>query len=102
MIEQDNDPLPAIPLIESERRLAGLIGIILLVDTVLVTIWLVLLVTGTASEGTISTLEGCFAPVAGLDVSFYLSYINAALFTVVTTMLFAGLYVGIHSGSKST
>lgn len=70
-----------------------LIGMISSVETILVTLWLVLLILGVASEGTITTFEQRLAQVAKLDLVFYLLYINATLLTISATMLFAGLYV---------
>ena len=76
-----------------------LIGFVSLVETVLVTFWLVLLILGMTNEGTISTFEQRLAQAAKMDIIFFLSYLNGALLTIGATMLFAGLYILCKSAS---
>jgi hypothetical protein len=76
-----------------------LIGFVSLVETVLVTFWLVLLILGMKNEGTISTFEQRLAQVAKMDRIFFMSYLNAALLTIGATMLFSGLYILCKSAS---
>jgi hypothetical protein len=73
-----------------KTKLLGYISLFCLVFTVL---WLILLIWGTTRTGPIANFEQVVAYVAKLDAVFYLTYVNGALITLGTTMLFAGMYV---------
>lgn len=70
-----------------------LLGTVALACTIFTAIWLLLLIVGVATQGPVETLEHALASVADLDLLHYLTYANAALITITTTLLFAGLYV---------
>lgn len=80
----------------------GAIGGIALAETVLVTVWLVLLLAGIARDGTITTFEQALGQAARQDALFCLSYVNAALLTVGAVLLFAGLYVTFSGAASAT
>jgi hypothetical protein len=75
---------------EARNKPLGTLSLICLMVTV---IWLVLLIYGVATQGTVETADQALASVANLDLLHYLTYANATLITLSATMLFAGLYV---------
>ena len=75
---------------ENDRRLVGMLALIVLILTV---IWLILLIHGIAKNGPVTTLEGAMAVACKMDSLYYFTYFNAALITLVVTALFAGFYV---------
>jgi hypothetical protein len=76
-----------------------LIGYVSLLCLVLTVIWLALLITGMAGAGPLDTFERTLAYVKPLGVTFYLTYLNAALITVMAVMLFALLYRAYQSAA---
>lgn len=72
-----------------QTKLTGYVSLLCLVLTLA---WLILLIVGMAGAGPLDTFERALAYVKPLSVMFYLTYINAALITVVAVMLFALLY----------
>jgi hypothetical protein len=72
------------------KRLLGTVSLICLIETVL---WLILLIYGTVTQGTVETLDQALASVADLGPLHTLTYANATLITISATMLFAGLTV---------
>jgi hypothetical protein len=68
----------------------GIVSILCLAATLL---WLGLLVHAIASRGSLDTAEKAAAALSGAGAAFYLTYINAALITILATVLFAGLYL---------
>lgn len=73
-----------------QPRMLGVVSLICLVVTIL---WLVLMIWGIVSVGTVETFEQALAHVAEPDALFFLTYVNATLVTLFATMLLAGLYV---------
>ncbi len=55
-------------------------------------VWLIFLIAGTASVGPIETAQQALDYAGRAGAVFYLTYANAALITLLATMLFAGLY----------
>lgn len=68
----------------------GYISLILLILTAL---WLVLLIVSMAGKGSSDTLDQAIASLARPDPLGYASYLNAAVLTIVATILLAGLYL---------
>jgi len=63
------------------------------VALIVTVIWLALLIADTATAGPLDTFEQVLAHVSDLDALFYLTYANAALTVLATTLLFAVLYL---------
>jgi len=63
------------------------------VALIVTVIWLALLIADTATAGPLDTFEQALAHVSDLDALFYLTYANAALTVLATTLLFAVLYL---------
>ena len=78
------------------RKLIGSLSLACLVTTV---IWLVLLIAGQASAGSLATFDQVLDYVGEQSGVFFATYANAALVTVVAIGLFAGLYVHLRSAS---
>lgn len=70
-----------------------LLGILSLICLVVSSLWLVFLISDIRMHGAVTTFEQALTYISRRGRLFFLSYLNAALITVVTTMLFAGLYV---------
>lgn len=79
-----------------QTKFTGWLSLLCLVLTV---IWLALLIAGMAGAGPLDTFERTLAYVKPLGVAFYLTYINAALITVVAVILFALLYRAYQSAA---
>lgn len=56
-------------------------------------LWVVFMVLSTSKIGPIDTLEQAVNSVANPGLEFYLTYINAVIFTILVTALFACLYL---------
>ena len=69
-----------------------LLGALSLLSLILTTIWLVLLITFTASSGTMETFDQALAYTAQAGTLYYITYINAALIVLAVTSLFAVLH----------
>lgn len=74
----------------ARTKLFAVVSLIALIVTV---IWLALLIADTAGAGPLDTFEQMLAYVSDLDALFYLTYVNAALTVLATTLLFAVLYL---------
>jgi len=70
-----------------------LFAVVSLVAFIVTVIWLALLIADTASAGPLDTFEQVLAQVSNLDTLYYLTYANAALTVLATTLLFAVLYL---------
>ena len=79
-----------------QNKQLGILSLICLVVTIL---WLVFMIIGMASAGALETFEQVLGNVSKVDLIFYLTYVNAALITVVAVMLFAGLYLYYKSAA---
>jgi hypothetical protein len=69
------------------------LGILSLTALALTIVWLVLLIGRQAAFGAVTSFEQALTQAASLDLGYYLTYLNAALITIVVVLLFAGLYV---------
>ena len=69
------------------------IGILSLACLVITLLWLAFLIADMVTAGPLDNFEKVLAHVNKLSARFYLTYINAALITVIAVMLFAALYV---------
>ncbi len=74
----------------ARTKLFAIVSLVALVVTVL---WLALLIADTAGAGPLDTFEQVLAHVSDLDALYYLTYANAALTVLATTLLFAVLYL---------
>ena len=74
----------------ARTKLFAVVSLIALIVTV---IWLALLIADTAVAGPPNTFEQVLAHVSDLDALYYLTYANAALTVLATTLLFAVLYL---------
>jgi hypothetical protein len=70
-----------------------LIGIFALISFVFVTLWIVLFIISAATYGPTKTFEQALGYVSRLDALFYLTYLNATIFTLLAVMVMAGLYL---------
>jgi hypothetical protein len=70
-----------------------LIGIFAWISFVFVTLWIALFIISAATYGPTKTFEQALGFVSRLDVLFYLTYLNATIFTLLAVMLMAGLYL---------
>lgn len=68
----------------------GIVSILCLAATLL---WLGLLIHAIASRGALDTVQKAAAALSGAGAAYYLTYFNAALITLLATVLFAGLYL---------
>ena len=74
----------------ARTKLFALVSLTALIVTV---IWLALLIADTAAIGPLNTFEQALARISGLDALYYLTYANAVLTVLATTLLFAVLYL---------
>ena len=74
----------------ARTKLFAIVSMIAFIVTVL---WLALLIADTAGAGPLDTFEQVLAHVSDLDALYYLTYANAALTVLATTLLFAVLYL---------
>ena len=70
-------------------RTIGLISLLTMIGTIL---WLVLMIAGMTAAGPLDTFEQALAHAARQETTFTLSYLNAALITLLAMALMAGLY----------
>lgn len=70
-----------------------LISVLALVSFVLTLLWLVFMLTGVANYGIHEKFDELRSILSKEDTLFYLAYVNAALITVIVTLLFASLFV---------
>lgn len=75
------------------------IGILSLACLVITLLWLAFLIADMVTVGPLDNFEKVLANVNKLGARFYLTYINAALITVIAVMLFAALYVYYRSAA---
>lgn len=73
-----------------QTKQLGILSGLCLIGTVL---WLVFMIAGMAGAGPLDTFEQVLSYVSEAGVIYYLTYINAALITVLVLLLFAGLYL---------
>jgi len=76
--------------VSARTKLFAIVSLVALIVTVL---WLALLIADTAGAGPLDTFEQVLAHVSDLDALYYLTYANAALTVLATTLLFAVLYL---------
>jgi len=76
--------------VSARTKLFAVVSLIALIVTV---IWLALLIADTAVAGPPNTFEQVLAHVSDLDALYCLTYANAALTVLATTLLFAVLYL---------
>jgi hypothetical protein len=76
--------------VSARTKLFAVVSLVALIVTVL---WLALLIADTAGAGPLDTFEQVLAHVSDLDALYYLTYANAALTVLATTLLFAVLYL---------
>ena len=69
------------------------IGLVSLITLALVVLWAALLIWEVAQGVTVTSLEEAVAYASDAGWTHYVTYVNAGLFTLAVTMLFAGLYV---------
>ncbi len=74
----------------ARNKLFAIVSLVALIVTV---IWLALLIADTAGAGPLDTFEQVLAHVSDLDALYYLTYANAALSVLATTLLFGVLYL---------
>ena len=74
----------------ARTKLFAIVSMIAFIVTVL---WLALLIVDIAGAGPLDTFEQVSAHVSGLDALYYLTYANAALSVLATTLLFGALYL---------
>ena len=74
----------------ARNKLFAVVSLVALIVTVL---WLALLIADTAGAGPLDTFEQVLAHVSDPDALYYLTYANAALTVLATTLLFAVLYL---------
>jgi hypothetical protein len=72
-----------------KTKLLGIISLLTLLVTVL---WLVFMIWGIASAGPLNTFDEVLMYVSRPTALFFLSYLNAALVTLLATAWMAGLY----------
>ena len=73
------------------------IGVLSIITLVLTSFWVLLLITGIALQGTVDTFEQAVNYSAHPNWMFIATYVNAVLFTLSVTALFAGWYVHLRS-----
>jgi len=73
------------------------IGILSIITLLLSVLWLVLLIWSAIEFGPMTTFSKVLSFVIEMDWKFVLSYVNATLITICTTMLFAGFFTLIKS-----
>jgi hypothetical protein len=78
---------------EEAARRAKLVGILSIVNLTLTVLWLICLIVGLSSAGSMDTFERVLSHVAKLDTLFYLTYLNAALLTASVVMLFVLIFI---------
>jgi len=76
--------------VSARNKLFAVVSLVALIVTVL---WLALLIADTAGAGPLDTFEQVLAHVSDPDALYYLTYANAALTVLATTLLFAVLYL---------
>jgi hypothetical protein len=69
------------------------IGVLALVLFVLTLVWLMFMLTGVANYGIEENFDELVSMLSEEDALFYVAYANAALITVIVTLLFASLFV---------
>lgn len=79
-----------------KTKLIGWLSLFCLIGTIL---WLALLVGGMTHTGSVGNFNELLIRITNLDAIFYLTYLNAALITILATALFASLYVYCKSFS---
>ena len=57
------------------------------------TLWIVLFIISAATNGPTNTFDQALGYVSRLDALFYLTYLNATIFTLLAVMMMAGLYL---------
>jgi hypothetical protein len=73
-----------------KSRMLGYLSLFALIFT---SIWLILLIAGRVTAGSLDIFENVLANVSKLDMIYYLGYINAAITVIAATSLFTGLYL---------
>jgi hypothetical protein len=77
------------------------LGSLVLLDLVLISMWLAILIALNVSKGPIETFEQALNFATERHwLFYYVTYINAILFTVLGTAIYAGLYVFLRRGSE--
>jgi hypothetical protein len=77
------------------------LGAIVLLDLVLIVLWLVILVALNATRGPLETFEQALAFATERHWLFYtFTYLNAVCFTLLGTIIYAGLYAFLRRGAE--
>jgi hypothetical protein len=90
--KDDNLNSPEARAEEAARR-AKIVGIFSFVSLILTVLWLICLIVGLSSAGSLDAFEKVLSHVAKLDILFYLTYVNAALLTACVVMLFVLIFI---------
>ena len=67
-------------------------GILALIATVITYIWVIGVIWDINLKGSIETFDQALDYGSNPDTLYYLNYINVSLLTIITTMMFAGIY----------
>ena len=67
-------------------------GVLALIATVITYIWVIGVLWDLNLKGSIETFDQALDYVSKPDTLYYLNYINVSLLTIITTMMFAGIY----------
>lgn len=67
-------------------------GILALIATVITYIWVIGVILDVILKGSVETVDQALDYVSNPDTLYYLNYINVSLLTIITTMMFAGIY----------
>ena len=76
-----------------------LFGVVTLLTLFFTVLWIVFMGIDLDSTGLLESLEQAVDYGTHPGVLFYLTYINAVIFTILATMLFAGLYLELKSSN---
>lgn len=81
---------------------AKTVGKIALLDLILTTTWIILTIVGMLKSGSMDTFDQILEYVSNQDPLFYtLNYLNAALLTVVTAILFVSIYLFLKDDDQT-
>jgi hypothetical protein len=91
-----NDEINHLTPVARYPQLRSVLGALSLISLILTILWLVCLIAGTPPTGQPNTVTDLFSYLSDLNALFYLTYINAALITIVAIALFAALFLYIR------
>ena len=77
----------------TDKKLEALILHLCIILLLLTTAWIVLMILSMRDYGLIDSMQDALVFVMNADWVFYLNYINAAIITIATTLLFSMLYL---------